>query len=193
MKHSFPCTTVFSLVLRQILRDARGGALAGTHGQDHGGRADDRVTAGEHARLRRGARALVGHDQAARRHFQPRRGFRDQRVGLRARRNHQHVDVDDELAALDRRRAATAARVRLAQLHAHAFDAGHPALLVAQDARRVRQQLETDALLLGMVHFLGARRHLLAAAAVHPRPRCRSKSVRLTATTQRWLSASEEK
>ena len=32
-----------------------------------------------------------------------------------------------------------------------------------------------------------------SASAVQPRSRCLSKSVRLTATTQRWLSASEEK
>lgn len=57
------------------------------------------------------------------------------------------------------------------------------------------------------IHRLTETKHLFAplftdwnmkskqgsASAVQPRSRCLSKSVRLTATTQRWLSASEEK
>ena len=118
-------------------------------------------------RLRRRARARSSApNRAARRHFQPQRGFRDQQVGLQARRNRQHVDVDDELAAstaVGRRRPLTSGSPSSMRTHST------PDIAFSSPRMRVGfvSNWETDALLLRHGYFLGARRHLLAAAAVH--------------------------
>jgi hypothetical protein len=51
-------------------------------------------------------------------------------------------------------------------VNADAFEAGHPVLRIAQHLDRRREQLKADALLLRVVHLLGAGRHLLARAPV---------------------------
>ena len=56
--------------------------------------------------------------------------------------------------------------VGLAQLHADALEAGDPFLLVAEHLDRRDEELELDALLLGVVNLLGAGRHFLARAAI---------------------------
>ena len=66
----------------------------------------------------------------------------------------------------DRHRAAPAGIVGLAEFHAHAAHAAHAALAVVEDRDRVGQPVELDAFLLGVMHFLGARRRLGARAAV---------------------------
>ncbi|OPZ46231.1 MAG: hypothetical protein BWY94_00791 [Actinobacteria bacterium ADurb.BinA094] len=76
------------------------------------------------------------------------------------------VALDDELGALDRHRAAAAGGVRLAQLHALHLDAGDLVALVREDAQRGAEQLELDALLLGLVDLGVVGRHLLARATV---------------------------
>ena len=50
-----------------------------------------------------------------------------------------------------------------------------------------------ETLIRSALHGLDMKSKQGSASAVQPRSRCLSKSVRLTATTQRWLSASEEK
>ena len=71
-----------------------------------------------------------------------------------------------ELGARDLDRAAAARGVGLAQLHAQALDLGEPAALVADEAHGQGEEVEDDALLLGVLDLLGARRQLGLAAAV---------------------------
>src|SRR3989304_4625753 len=59
-----------------------------------------------------------------------------------------------------------AASIGLAQFHLHAFHGHYLSFVVAVEPHRVGEQLEDDALLLGIFHFLVPRRHFNAGAAI---------------------------
>jgi len=75
------------------------------------------------------------------------------------------VALDDELGALDRDRPTAARRVRLAEGHALELDATGAAVLL-DDPDRGGEELELDALMLGIVDLGVMRAHLLARAPV---------------------------
>jgi hypothetical protein len=72
---------------------------------------------------------------------------------------------DGEVGSFDRHRTAAPRAIRLAQLHAQAFEAGHAAT-AGDDLDGVRQQLELHALFFGLLDFFGQRGHFGTTAAV---------------------------
>jgi hypothetical protein len=139
-------------------------APARAHRLDHGRRAGDDVAAGVYTRDRRG-QVLVGRDVAPRIELQL-RGLADDRVRVGADRIHDHVRLDLELAARLRDRPPPPGLVGLAEHHPDAAHAPHVPVVVAEQLDRAHEPLELDALLLGVMDFLGAGRRLLAAATV---------------------------
>ena len=151
---------------RTASRGSTGRPAPSAHGADHGGRPGDHVAAGPDTLARRAAGLLVGHDVALLAHLEAGRGHGDQRVRAVADGAHRRVHRHEELGAGDLDRAATAGGVGLTQLHAPALDLGEPAALVADEAHRQGEKVEDDALLLGVLDLLGARRQLVVAAPV---------------------------
>ena len=113
-----------------------------------------------------GLALLVGDQTAVLIRFQTGGGHAEQRVGAGAESVDHGVHFEHEVGALDRHRTAAALLVRLAELHLDALDAGHVALLVADDAHRVGEQLELDLFLLGVVDLFLTGGDLFHAAAV---------------------------
>src|SRR5450759_2833944 len=139
--------------------------LAVAHCQDDRGRAADDVAPGEDA-VHRCLEVVVDLDVAPLVDLQVGRRRGEQRVRLRADGDDDHVAREDELRTRDLDGAAPARGIGLAQLHADAFESRNPALLVADDFGRGGQELETDALLLGVMDFLEASRQLVARSTV---------------------------
>ncbi len=140
--------------------------LAGAHGEDDGGRAGDGVAAREDA-LAGGLQRVLVHDEAALAvALEARGGAAQQRVRRGADGHDDSVRHDDELTALDGRDAAPAGGVGLAEAHLHALEAHDVLVRVAQDLDGVVQELELDALLLGVVDLLSPGGQLVTAAAV---------------------------
>ena len=79
------------------------------------------------------------------------------------------IALDDEVGVAAGHRAATAARVVVAEGHRPALDADQLAGGVVDDLDRRDERLEHDALLLGGVDLFGPRGHLGARAAVEDR------------------------
>src|SRR5205823_8753534 len=71
------------------------------------------------------------------------------------------VTVDDEVRSLDGDRTSATRGVRLAQRHALELDAAGATVLF-DDAHRGAEELELDALVLGVVDLAVVRAHLLA-------------------------------
>ena len=91
------------------------------------------------------------------------------RVRAHADRGDDDVGLDGHVGARDGLGGPAARRVRRAEAHLDAAQAGDGALRVAEDLGRGHQQAEVDALLLGVggLHVVG--RHLVARAAVGDR------------------------
>ena len=133
---------------------------AGAHGQDDGGGTGDDVAAGPDPRFHGLAGLGVGHDVAPFIQVQARGALGEQRVGAGADGDDRGVDLHDEFGARDGHRPPPPGGVGLAQFLAQALHAGEPAVVIAQEAQRVGEQQELDALFLGVVDF---RRHGRAA------------------------------
>ena len=89
-----------------------------------------------------------------------------QRVGRCAHGHNDHIHVEGELRAGDGHRAAASGGVGFAQLHTDALHTAYPALVVAENADGVAEQIELHALLLGVVHLFSAGGQLLFRAAI---------------------------
>ena len=85
--------------------------------------------------------------------------------GLADGEGHQ-IHLDHELAVGDGHRPAPAAGVRLAQLHADTFQAGHACRCIAQDAHRGHQIFDGHTLLLSALYLFRQRRHFGPGAPV---------------------------
>ena len=110
---------------------------------------------------------VVRDDAAALVGLQTRGGRADQRVGAGADGDDDRVQIERELAALDRHRTAAAGGVRLTQLHLLALETlDHVGVGIADDLERGGQELEDDALFLGVVDLLQTGGHFGLAAAV---------------------------
>ena len=139
--------------------------LARAHGQDDRGGSGGGIAAGEHTG-QAGLTVLVGGHTALPGLFQALGTLGAHGVGRGAQRHDDRVGLHLELAALHGDRAAAAGGVRLAQFHT---DAGHGldmALLIPLDGNGIGEQVENDALLLGVVDLLGAGGELRLGAAV---------------------------
>jgi hypothetical protein len=79
---------------------------------------------------------------------------------------HNHVDLENELAASDRYRAPPARMIWLSQLHADALQSSHPPLFAAQDADGRDQELDENPLMFGFLDLLRQGGHLGSCAAV---------------------------
>jgi hypothetical protein len=111
---------------------------------------------------------LVGDDVAPLVELEVRRGRGQQRVArvpMATTTMSQSIVNSEPGMGTGRRRPPR----RLAELHPLAAEAGDPAVVVAEHLERRGQQLEADALLLGVVDLLGAGGQLLAAAPVDDR------------------------
>ena len=153
------------LLALDIVVNGDGARLAGAHGQDDGGRAGDGVAAGEDALAGRHA-ALVGLNAALAGEGETAGGVADEGVGAGADGDDDGVHVQDPLAALHGDGRTAALLVGLAQLLALQLDAGDKAVLAREDAGRVIEQIELDALGLGMLDLFKTGGQLVAAAAV---------------------------
>ena len=110
-----------------------------------------------------------------------------QRVGGSAERHYHGIGGNVKFASLDRYRAASAALVRLAKLHADAPHGAHKAVLrvalvvrvfKAQHLGGVAEEAEFHPLLTGVLYLLAAGGQLLFGAAVYYRDLFRSQSQR---------------
>ena len=91
----------------------------------------------------------------------------DQRVGRGADCRDDTVQIEREFAALDRHRTAAAGLVRLAQLHLLAAHAADVVIFVREHFERRGQELEDNALFLGVMDLLKTGGQLLLRAAVY--------------------------
>lgn len=154
---------VFPQVLVNFLRRLS----AGPHCQNDGGRSGHRIPSGKNARQGGAAAALLGGQPPAPVSRQTGRCPVQQGVRRRPDGHDDRVAVQGKLCPRHHLGAAAAAFIRLAQGHGVAPYPGHKAVLIPQDLHWVGQQPEGDALLLGVLHFLGPGRQLLPAPPVH--------------------------
>ena len=139
-----------------------GGLAAGAHRLDHGGGARDDVAAGPDARDR-GREVVVGRDVAPLVEFELRRLAED-RIGVGADREHDHVGLELEFAARHDHRTTASGFVGLAEFHPHAAQRADPVAGVAEDLDRGGQPVEVDPFLLGVMDLLDPRRRFLLAS-----------------------------
>ena len=148
-----------------VFVDPVGGVLAGAHGQDDGGGAGDCVAACKDSDLL-GMGHVVRVDAALAGGGQAGGGGTDQGVGAGADGDDDGVHVHDPLFFLLGDGGAASAGVRIAQLLGHALQPDHMAVLITQDGAGIVEQIELDALSLGMLHLFLAGGHLIPAAAI---------------------------
>src|SRR5450759_4068860 len=139
---------------------ALGDRLDGRLGAEYG------VAAGEHPRVGGLEGPVVNGDRAPLGALDALLLGRAVELGVLADRRDDLVALNDELAALDGHGAAAAGGVGLAELHAQHLDAGDLVGGVGKDAHGRAEQLQLDALLLGLVDLGVVGGHLLARPAV---------------------------
>jgi hypothetical protein len=160
----------------EVLVDRLCRFAAGAHGEDDGGAAGDDVAAGKDAALG-GAQAFgIGHDVVPLIGGEVGSGALDEGIGGGADADDGDVGGQDVFGAGDRHGTAAAARVGLAQLHAHAARAGEPAFFVAQKLDGIGQHAELDALFARVLHFFGACGHLGFRPPIDQRGRLRAQA-----------------
>ena len=153
------------LFITDVFVNAPGRGLAGAHGEDYGGGAGDRVAAGKDAGTG-GHAALIGLNAALLGELQTRGRVADQGVRAGADGDDDGVDFQNPVGVLYRDGLAAALLIGLAQFLADQLDPGDMAFLVAVNGAGVVQQLELDALGLGMLDLFLTGGQLVLAAAV---------------------------
>ena len=141
--------------------------FAGAHGLDYSGRAGYGIAAGEHAFSGAGTGFIVNLNAAPIVLVQTFGGLHDELVQAGTQSHDDTVYVQSELGTLNGNRSATSGSIRLAQFHFNALDLAYVVVLVAQNANRVVQQVELNALFLCVLDFLGTSRHLISASPVN--------------------------
>ena len=116
----------------------------------------------------------------------------DDWVRARADGNDDRIHLHVKLRALDGDWAAAARSVGLTEFHADATQALDPAVLIAEHFDRVRQQLEVDALFLGVLNFFRARRDLRLTAAVDDGDLLRAEAQRRAGSIHRDIAAADD-
>src|SRR5712692_1085623 len=123
-----------------------GGAAAVGQGRHDEVGAVDVVAAREDPREARPARDAVDENQSGAVELEPKVGLAQHGIGRVANRYHRRLTRYLELGARDWDRAAAAALVGLAELHALALQRSQMALLIGQESQGNRQVEELDAL-----------------------------------------------
>ena len=141
--------------------------FAGAHGLDYSGSAGYRIAAGEHAFSGASTGFFINLNAAACVFVQSFGGIHDELVQAGTQSHDDTVYVQSKLGTLNGNRSATSGSIRLAQFHFDALDLVYVVVLVAQNANRVVQQVELNALFLCVLDFLGTSRHLISASPVN--------------------------
>ena len=123
------------------------------HGENHGCRATDNITASKDASFRGTQGRFVGQDVAPAIGFQVRRGGLDQRVGTGADGDDRDIDGKQVVRIGAGDRAATAGFIGWSQFHALEANSRQLARRIADKFNRILQRKKLEPLVLGDLHF----------------------------------------